>query len=420
MPTPIVSTLVPPKDVLSLDELDPLKHKRSEFMLSDDRIYMDGNSLGPLSKTARDRVANVVSQQWGNDLIHSWNTHNWIDLPHSVGDKIAPLIGAERGQVIACDSTSVNLFKVLASALALNPGRATVLSQRDNFPTDLYMVQGMSELLGRSRCTLKTVSEDQLVDNVDDSVAVLLLTEVNFRTGYLHNMKKLTEIAHKAGVLVIWDLAHSAGALDVQLDECNVDFAVGCGYKYLNGGPGAPAFIYTANRHHQSVSQPLSGWMGHSSPFDFEHDYKAGKAMSKYLTGTPNILSLASLDAALDVFSDVDISDLRCKSVSLSELFIKCVDRESSLTEFQLISPRDAALRGSQLAFSHDQAFAISRALNDHNVVVDFRAPNIIRFGLTPLYLNHREVWNAVQILVYVMASQMYKDKKYQVRSKVT
>jgi len=409
-----------PSEVLNLDSNDPIGYKRHEFLLPNDTIYMDGNSLGPLSKVASDRVTAVVSDQWGKGLIHSWNSHSWIDLPLNVGDKIAPLIGAEKGQVIVCDSTSVNLFKVLASALALNPKRSRVLSQRENFPTDLYMAQGMSELLGASRCELTTVVEDQLIESLDDSVAVLMLTQVNFRTGRLHNMRELTELAQNAGILVIWDLAHSAGALDVSLDDCNADFAVGCGYKYLNGGPGAPAFIYAARRYHHTMTQPLTGWMGHRAPFAFEHDYSAGKAMLKFLTGTPNILSLVSLDAALDVFSDIALADLRSKSIALSELFIECVDESSSLTGFKLISPREPSQRGSHLAFTHDQAFAISRALIDHNVIVDFRAPNIIRFGFTPLYLSYSEVWKAVQILLNIVEDQTYKNEKYYARNKVT
>ncbi len=402
-----------PKAVLALDDSDSLKHKRGEFLLPKNTVYMDGNSLGPLTRAAKARVAEVVSKQWGDDLIHSWNKHQWIDLPLKVGNKIAPLVGAALGQVIACDSTSVNLFKVLASALALNPTRHIVLSQQDNFPTDLYMAQGLSELLGRARCDLKSVTEDQLIDNLDDSVAVLMLTQVNFRTGGVHDMAKLTELAHKKGILVIWDLAHSAGALEVFLDDCKVDFAVGCGYKYLNGGPGAPAFIYAAQRHHAKMTQPLSGWMGHSSPFAFDHDYQAGDSMLRFLTGTPNILSLVALDAALDVFSGLALGELRSKSIALSELFIERIDATSSLNDLELVSPRNSEHRGSQLAYRHSHAFAISQALIDHHVVVDFRAPDIIRFGFTPLYLRYQDVWNAVEILISIVEKKLYTNDKY-------
>ncbi|MFT6408632.1 MAG: kynureninase [Arenicella sp.] len=410
----------PAKYTITLDELDPLKLKRSEFLLPEDTIYMDGNSLGPLTKSAKVRVASVLERQWGDDLIHSWNKHHWIDLPLNVGDKIAALVGAEKGQVIACDSTSVNLFKVLASALKINSGRQVVLSQRDNFPTDLYMVQGMSEFLGHQRCQLKSVNEDALLESIDESVSVLMLTQVNFRSGRLHDMHKLTKRAHDNGVLVIWDLAHSAGALEIDLDKCAVDFAVGCGYKYFNGGPGAPAFIYAAKKHHHTMTQPLSGWMGHAAPFEFEHDYRAGDAMLRFLAGTPNILSLVALDAALDVFADLDMADVRNKSIGLSELFMESVDAVPVLNDFELISPRDKLERGSQLAYTHPHAFAISQALIAHKVVVDFRAPNIIRFGFTPLYLSYQDVCKASQVLVKIVEEQLYLDPKYNARSKVT
>jgi kynureninase len=409
-----------PNRVVTLDQLDPLKLKRDDFLLPSDTIYMDGNSLGPLPRSAKQRVASVVGEQWGNDLIHSWNKHHWIDLPLKVGDKIAALIGAEKGQVIACDSTSVNLFKVLASALKINSQRRVVLSQRDNFPTDLYMVQGMSAFLGREACQLKSVNEELLLESLDESVAVLMLTQVNFRSGRLHDMQLLTKRAHEKGVLVIWDLAHSAGALEIGLDHCEVDFAVGCGYKYLNGGPGAPAFIYAAKRHHRDMSQPLSGWMGHARPFEFEHDYRAGEAMLRFLAGTPNILSLVALDAALGVFTKVDMAEVRIKSLGLSELFMSCVDTSPSLTDLELLSPRNQLVRGSQLAYSHQHAFAISQALIAHKIVVDFRAPNIIRFGFTPLYLSYQDVWHASQVLINIVEKQLYLEPKYHARSKVT
>jgi len=412
--------LLAPKAILELDNTDSLKFKRHEFLLPANTIYMDGNSLGPLTKIAKHRISDVVSKQWGDDLIHSWNAHNWIDLPTKVGNKIADLIGAKKGQVVACDSTSVNLFKVLASALALSPTRKVVLSQRENFPTDLYMAQGMSEFLGRERCALKSVARGQLFDSLDDSVAVLMLTQVDFRSGRLHDMRDVTKQAHDNGVLVIWDLAHSAGALEIYLDDCNVDFAVGCGYKYLNGGPGAPAFIYAAQRHHHAMTQPLSGWMGHRSPFAFEHNYRAGEAMLRFLTGTPNILSLVALDAALESFSDVDMASLRLKSIALSELFIEQVASAASLGDFELISPSESKYRGSQLAYTHPQAYAISQALIERKIVVDFREPNIIRFGFTPLYLGYQEVWKAVQILCQIVENQIYADEKYSIRNKVT
>ncbi len=408
------------KWIKELDRADALKDLRELFLLPEGIVYLDGNSLGPLPKAAKDRVATVVADQWGNHLVNSWNTHHWIDLPVTVGEKIAPLIGAEKGQVIACDSTSVNLFKVLASALSLNSDRRIILSQRDNFPTDLYMAQGISELLGSERCTLKSVEENQLLDCLDESIAVLMLTHVNFRTGRIHDMRRITQYAHDNGVLVVWDLAHSVGALELEVDSCKVDFAVGCGYKYLNGGPGAPAFIYAARKHQDSMTQPLTGWMGHKAPFEFEHDYHSGDAMQAFLTGTPTILSMAALDAALDVFSGLSMSMLREKSIGLSELFMRCVDDAPELEGLTLCSPREAADRGSQLAYSHPSAFAISQALIDHKIIVDYRAPNIIRFGFTPLYQSYQDIWNAAHRLIDIVHNRRYLDTKYGHRSKVT
>ena len=415
----MIPTLIP-LDILKLDAADPLAHKRGDFVLPQNVIYMDGNSLGPLPVGVTERISDVLSQQWGQDLIHSWNAHQWIDLPTTVGEKIAPLIGAAPEQVICCDSISINLFKLVASALALNPQRKIVLSQRDNFPTDLYMAQGLAKLLGEQRCQLQQVTAGQMEASLDDSIAVLMLTQVNFRSGHLHDIKRLTKLAQQHGVLVIWDLAHSAGALEVNLDADNVDFAVGCGYKYLNGGPGAPAFVYVAKRHQADATQPLSGWMGHRAPFDFESDYQAGDGIKRYLSGTPGIISMAALDAALEVFADVDMAQLRSKSVALGELFIRLVREAPSLKPLKLISPTDPARRGSQLAFSHPQAFAISQALIEQKVIVDFRAPDIVRFGFTPLYLRFRDIWQAVQILENIVSSEVYLDAQYQQRNTVT
>ena len=403
-----------PKSILKMDEDDALAHKRDEFSLPENTIYMDGNSLGPLPLSAQQRVADVVSQQWGRDLISSWNKHQWIDLPYSIGDTIGALIGAAKGQVVCCDSTSVNLFKLLASALSLRPERSVILSQQDNFPTDLYMAEGLAELLGEQRCRLLQVDATELQQNLDESVAVLLLTHVNFRSGDMHDMQQLTKLAHEHGALVLWDLAHSAGAMPLQLDEIGVDFAVGCGYKYLNGSPGAPAFLYVASRHLDTVTQPLAGWMGHRSPFEFNNQYQAKKGVGQYLCGTPNILSMVALDAALEVFSGVDMQLLRDKSIALSELFRQQVSGSPALAELQLVSPTDATLRGSQLAFSHPHAYAVCQALIEHGVIVDFRAPDIIRFGFTPLYLRFADVWQAVETLMSIAPRRLllYRSNK--------
>ena len=407
-------------DITALDKADPLAKKRLEFDLPTNTVYLDGNSLGALPTAATSRIADVVSEQWGNHLIRSWNDHHWIDLPISVGNKIAPIVGAEPGQVICCDSISVNLFKLLSSALSLNSARSIVLSTQDNFPTDLYMAQGLSELLGPDLCQLKLVAEEQIEHNLNEDVAVLLLTQVNFRTGQLLNMEKLTQLAHKKGILVIWDLAHSAGALPVELDKCKVDFAVGCGYKYLNGGPGAPAFLYVAKRHHALVKQPLSGWMGHAKPFTFDPEYQSASNINQFLSGTPCVISMSALDAALDVWQDVEILEIRQKSIALCDVFIRTVQMHDCLSELQLCSPSAANQRGSQLAFSHDNAFAICQALIEKGVIADFRAPNILRFGFTPLYTSFEDIWQAVSTLVDVVASELYKEPRFNLALKVT
>ena len=407
-------------EIITLDKADLLAKKRLEFDLPANTIYLDGNSLGALPKVVKSRVAEVVSQQWGNDLIKSWNSHSWIDLPIKVGEKIAPIIGAGQGQVICCDSISVNLFKLLCSALKLNSERTVVLSTKDNFPTDLYMVQGLSDLLGPDLCQLQMVKEQDIQQSLTESVAVLLLTQVNFRTGRLLDMAKLTQLAHDKGVLVIWDLAHSAGALPVELDKCEVDFAVGCGYKYLNGGPGSPAFLYVAKRHQQAVKQPLSGWMGHAKPFAFDAQYHPFPNINQFQCGTPSVISMSALDAALDVWQDVDMLQIRNKSEALAAVFIKLINLNTCLHELILCSPDIAHQRGSQLAFSHDAAFSICQALIEKGVIADFRAPNILRIGFTPLYTSFEEIWKAVTTLVDIVKSDLYKNPRFNIALKVT
>lgn len=407
-------------DITALDKADPLAHKRNEFALPANTIYLDGNSLGALPKVVQSRVAEVVSQQWGEHLIRSWNDHQWIDLPTQVGEKIAPIIGAAAGQVICCDSISINLFKLLSSALSLNSGRNVVLSTEDNFPTDLYMVQGLSDLLGEDLCQLKLVSEHQIAQSLTEDVAVLLLTQVNFRTGQLLDMQALTKLAHEKGILVIWDLAHSAGATVVELDKCNADFAVGCGYKYLNGGPGSPAFLYVAKRHQTAVKQPLSGWMGHVKPFAFDAQYQGAEDINQYLCGTPSVLAMSALDAALDVWEGVSILQVRKKSIALADIFTQLIQSQSCLADLRLRSTNDSQQRGSQLAFAHDNAFAICQALIEKGVIADFRAPNILRFGFTPLYNSFEDIWNAVTILAEVVQTHLYKEPRFNKAGKVT
>ena len=404
----------------ALDRADPVAEKRSEFMLPDQVIYLDGNSLGAMPVAANERALKLMRQQWSQDLVRSWNDHNWIDLPVATGEKIATLLGASEGQVVCCDSTSVNLFKLLCSALGMQEGRRIVLSQVDNFPTDLYMVQGLSRLSGDKVCQLEVVEEAEIASRLDEKVAVLLLTHVNYRSGRLHDIRRLTELAHQKGALVIWDLAHSTGVLPLELDLCRVDFAVGCGYKYLNGGPGAPGFLYVAKRHHGSVSQPLSGWMGHAEPFAFGEDYQAAPGVNQYLCGTPPVLSMSVMDAALSVFDGVDMADLRAKSMALTGLFAQLVANNAQLDDFVLISPEAAHLRGSQLAYSHPNAYSICQVLIERGVIADFRAPDVLRFGFAPLYVRYQDVWDAVNILTEVMANKDYQRDIYQRVRKVT
>ena len=406
-------------DLDRLDREDVLAKKRELFALPPNTIYLDGNSLGALPTSVEAAVVDVVAQQWGQDLIASWNKHNWIDLPLRVGEKIAPLLGAAAGQVVCADSISVNLFKLLSTALALQPERHVIVSQEDNFPTDLYTVEGLAQMVGSERCQLRAVDGDSLLDALDDDVAVLMLTHVNFRSGHMHDMQALTAAAHEKGVLVLWDLAHSAGVTALELDDWQVDMAVGCGYKFLNGGPGAPAFLYLASRHHNKVTQPLSGWMGHKSAFDFSPGYEPAAGVQRYLSGTPGILAMTALDAALDVFTDVSMSDMRVKSSLLTQCFMELV-HESALDGLSIISPADSAQRGSQVSLTHDSAYAIAQALIEERVVVDFRAPDIVRFGFSPLYHSFSQVGIAAEKLAGIIREQRFLEPRFRVRSRVT
>ncbi|MEP3048399.1 MAG: kynureninase [Roseibium sp.] len=399
------------------DQNDVLFGKRSAFQIPDDMIYLDGNSLGVLPKHVPARLQEVVTKEWGNSLIKSWNEHSWIDLPTRVGDRIGRLIGAPAGTVVACDSTSVNVFKVLSAALSLRPGRKVILSDNGNFPTDLYVAQGLKTLLDNGH-ELKIVAPEEVEVAISDDVAVMMLTQVDYRTGRLHDMAGLTQVAHDNGALTIWDLAHSAGAIPVDLSGANADFAVGCGYKYLNGGPGAPAFLYVAREHQDRVTSPLTGWMGHEAPFAFDLDYRPVDGVSRMTVGTPAILSLSSLNAALDVFDDVDMADIRRKSVSLSELFISEV--ETNCPQLQLASPRDPAQRGSQVSFRFSEGYAVMQALIAQGVVGDFRAPDVMRFGFTPLYISHQDVIEAVAILASILKTEGWNRPEFKTRAKVT
>lgn len=418
MPLPQATTR---QDCLALDAQDPLANLREQFALPEGVIYLDGNSLGVLPRSTAARVQQVVQQEWGEGLIRSWNTAGWIDLPQRVGNKIARLVGAGDGELVVADSTSVNLFKVLSAALRIAhadaPARKCIVSERSNFPTDLYIAESLAREHGMR---LVLVEPDEIAQHhLNADLAVLMLTQVNYRSGRLHDMAALTSAAHAAGGLTVWDLAHSAGALPVDLRGANADFAVGCGYKYLNGGPGAPAFVWANPRHADRFWQPLSGWMGHAAPFEFTPDYRPAPGITRYLCGTPPVISLAALECGVDTVLAADMQALRRKSIALGELFIELV--ESRCAGLQLASPRNAAQRGSQVSFAHPSAgYPMMQALIARGVIGDFRAPDILRFGFTPLYTRFIDVWDAVEQLAQVLHSGEWREPRFNQRAAVT
>ncbi|WP_442578760.1 kynureninase [Mesorhizobium sp. ASY16-5R] len=390
---------------------------RALFHLPDGVVYMDGNSLGPLPIAAKERVAKMLADEWGGQLIKGWNSAGWYVQPRKVGDRIGKLIGAPEGTVVMGDTLSIKVYQALASALELNPKRKVVLSDSGNFPSDLYMAQGLIGSLGKDH-VLKVVEPEEVEAAIDESVAVLMLTEVDYRTGRLHDMKALTEKAHAAGVITIWDLAHSAGALPVDLTAAQADFAVGCTYKYLNGGPGAPAFIYVASKHAEAVRPALSGWMGHAAPFAFDLDYAPAPGIERMRCGTPPVIALTALEAALDTWDGVSIQDVRKRSIELIDLFIAEV--EARCPDLVLASPRDGQKRGSQVSFRHPQGYAIMQALIARGVIGDFRAPDAIRFGVTPLYLGRDEVVRAAEILEDIMVNRLWDRPDHLRKAAVT
>lgn len=390
---------------------------RSLFHMPDGVFYLDGNSLGPLPKSATRRVQEMMTAQWGEQLIRGWNASGWMMQPRRLGDRIGKLIGAPEGTVVVGDTLSIKVYQALASALELNPSRRVVLSDNGNFPSDLYMAQGLLGSLDKGY-ELKVVDPEEVEAAIDESVAVLMITEVDYRTGRLHDMKKLTAKAHAAGVLTVWDLAHSAGALVVDLEGAKADFAVGCTYKYLNGGPGAPAFIYVAPEHAGKVRPALSGWLGHESPFAFDLDYRSGAGIDRMRVGTPAVIAMAALDAAMDAWEGVSMADVRKQSIALAGLFIHEV--EARCPELTLASPRNGAERGSQVSFRHPEGYAIMQALIARGVIGDFRAPDAVRFGFTPLYIGEQEVLGAVGVLEDVMNNRRWDEPQYRKKALVT
>jgi kynureninase len=431
------------QDCLALDAADPLAPLKDQFSLPEGTLYLDGNSLGAMPKSTAARVQQVIAEEWGRDLIKSWNTAGWIDLPSRIGDKIGRLIGAAPGETIVADSTSLNLYKVLSAALRIVKAddagnrRTVIVSERSNFPTDLYIAESLAE---QSGMTLHLVDHvDEIPALLNDRLAVLMLTEVNYRTGRKHDMKAVTAAAHAAGALTVWDLAHSAGAIPVDLNGANADFAIGCGYKYLNGGPGAPAFVWAHPRHADRFWQPLSGWLGHASPFQFTSNYAPAPGIKRYICGTPAILSTAALECGVDTLLAAEpfggMAALREKSIALTELFARLAEQRCGEHGIYVVSPRDAAQRGSQVCLAlkaplHETAgYAVVQALIERGVVGDFRAgdptrldevPHILRFGFTPLYIGYVDAWDAVEHLHQVLATEEWREARFNKKAAVT
>lgn len=410
-------------DLAVLDRQDPLAPHREAFDLPEGVIYLDGNSLGAMPKAAKQRVREVVENEWAQGLIRSWNDADWINLPQRLGARIAPLIGARPHEVISADSTSVNLFKLAAAAWRMqqeiSPHRRVLLSEPGNFPTDLYMLQGVCDF-SAGEPELVTYPGETLIDRIDERTALVVLTHVHYKSGRLHDMAAITRRAHECGALVLWDLSHSTGAVPVELNRVDADFAIGCGYKYLNGGPGAPAFLYVAERHLARLRQPLSGWFGHESPFDMRDDYVPAADIRRTLTGTTSVVAASLFEVGLEQFEGVSMAALRQKSLALTEHFIRLVDERCGKHGFECVSPREPDQRGSQVALAHPEGYAIMQALIDRGVIGDFRAPDILRFGFAPLYVRHVDVWDAVEHLNDIMENGLWDRPQYRERQSVT
>lgn len=406
--------------IAALDDGDPLAHLRDEFLIPEPAIYLDGNSLGIASRRALAALQDAAQREWARDLIGSWNAAGWFDMPVELGARIGRLIGAAPGQVVVADTTSVNIYKALHAAMGLRPGRNVILAEAGSFPTDLYIAEGVASTLPGAELRLEGRDGDRLETMLDDRVAVVLVNHVNYKTGALRDMAALTAQAHAAGALAVWDLCHSAGALVVELDKAQADFAVGCSYKYLNGGPGAPAFIYVAARHLAAARQPLSGWWGHARPFAFETGFDGDAGIRRFQCGTQPILSLRALKGALEIWDQVDMAQLRAKSMALTDLFIALVQSQCAGLGLRLESPAQALQRGSQVSFAHENAYAVMQALIARGVIGDFRAPATLRFGFAPLYLRFADVARAAAILHEVLASGAWRDPRFAVRAAVT
>jgi kynureninase len=405
-------------ECVALDASDPFAALRDEFLLREGEIYLDGNSLGPVSKGVQRRVAEVIDTEWAQGLVRSWHAAGWMDAPLRLGHRLAPLIGAREGEVLVADSLTFLLAKIIGGSLELKPERHVVITDAVNFHSDLYIVAAMARLAGRD-IVVKNIDRDTLREHLDEDVALVMLTHVDFRTGEMLDLAGITADVHAVGALMLWDFAHSAGAVPLDVTGADVDFAAGCGYKYLNGGPGAPAFMYVAPRWHGVLRNPLPGWLGHVRPFDFEPTYESAPGMRAYVTSSPSVIALGALEGALDVWDRTTMAEVRVKSLALTDLFISLVE-EALPGVFELVTPREHSRRGSQVAMRHDQGYGIVQALIDRGVTGDFRAPDICRFGFTPLYLRYVDVYDAVQILVDVMTTSAYLDESFAVRLAIT
>lgn len=406
-----------PASVRALDESDPLKGFRARFALPPGIVYLDGNSLGALPQATAPRLDQLIRKEWGDGLIRSWNDHDWVGASSRVGDKIATLIGAQPGEVVVADSTSVNLFKLLMAALSARPGRKIILSEAGNFPTDLYIAQGIAALL--PGLSIRTVATEELFDALDQDVAVLLLTHVHYKTGHKHDMARFTRRAHDCGALALWDLSHSTGAVDIDLNGANADLAIGCGYKYLSGGPGAPAYLYVASRLQKDLRSPITGWFGHSEPFAFAGEYQPAPDINRFLSGTPPILGLVALEMGVDILTEAPRALLYQKSRDLCSRFIEWTEpcREFGL---ELVTSRDPDARGSHVSLRHPEGYPIVQALIGEGIIGDFRAPAILRFGFAPLYLSFADVWHAASALQDILATRRWDDPRFRKRARVT
>ncbi len=412
-------TTITRDDFLRMDANDPLANFRDEFFLPKGGIYLNGNSLGAMPHAAAERAKCVIEHEWAEGLIGSMNTAGWYDMPSALGRKIAPLLGAMPNEVVLTDSTGVNLFKVLSAALKIQPDRRVIVMQGSNFPTNNYMAQGLIANLGRGY-SIRFAEADGMMDAIDQDVAAICITHVHYKTGHILDMASITERAHAVGAAAVWDLCHSAGAMPVDLNGCNVDFAVACTYKYINAGPGAPAILFAAERHHGKYFQPLTGWFGHRAPFDFDRDYEPIGDIRQMLSGTPPTVSLSLAEIGIDILLRADMDAIRDKSMRMTDLFIELVENRCNKFGFELVSPRDAKNRGSQVSFDKDDGYPLVRALHERGVLCDFRAPANVRFGFAPLYLRYVDVWDAVEVLYDILATESWKASQFQVRSAVT